>query len=303
MLMKRFAVSLLLLILITACAVQATEPTPILAPTVTTTNTPYPTATETITPTPTEVRASFETPIQPSIEAAMENNYIRPEYLLEDIARFKEQLMVNIPSHEDCPTFIFEEFSSAGEGQMGLTKVTIENPKLLGTAGLKIDGKEFLFLAFPLHSLPKYGEDYCGIDIFAVDLSLNRTIPDYLKYQGEDYFNSFSSLFADEEANYKKIINGEVEKLILYTCVLTGNASFESVHKNLYWLYGFTNNLSKNQIIIDSNNYGEYVFALSTGLYGGGVGVPQEFREHASETLTNYPIGVSGLLVDPSEIR
>ena len=231
---------------------QAVNITPIISPTVEYSPTPIMTSTETKVPTqtqtsiPTETQTPTEIPrfenLKPLIiEDCIKYNEIHWETLEPDLGILKakaEAVMNPDPSfYGEYSTYIY----GGGSGRMDLEKITISNPKIAYCAYLNQDSHEFLVLGLYMKSdVGNYSEPVP----YAIDLSLNRQMPNYIP--DKSVFDSNLSLFTNDEKNYKKLINNEVKDLDIYVAYMEGNATDSSVHSNLLWLYNSESAMFQN---------------------------------------------------------
>jgi hypothetical protein len=257
--MKHIALLLISLIFLTSCALTKAKLTPTVTITftksATATETQMPAATETQTPTQaatvTETEAPrFENLKPPTIEECMKNNEIHWDTLDADLGVLKakaEAVMSPDPSvYGEYTAHIFDSVP----GHMSVLQLIIPNPQIGYCAYLNHEGHEFLILGVYIKS--RVG-DYSEPIPFAIDLSLNRQMPDYVY---KSIFDNYMSLFNNDEKNYKKLINNEAKTLEIHVAYVVGQADNDSIHKNILWLYQSEEAMFNN--FLDFWNMGRY---------------------------------------------
>ncbi len=198
------------------------------------------TPTETVTPTPTEERSEFINLFPGSIEKTELENFIRLDHYQEDIGRLIERMKQNMPPADQCPSYTTELSKYHAEGKMGGSNLTIENPIIAGVAYFEMNGRKYLVVGTYLHSRDA---DYCSPILFSIPYSINGEKPSYMGWTDEQYDENFS-LFANDEANFKKIINNDLSALAFLVAWLPGNANENSVDQDLWVLDQYNQSIS-----------------------------------------------------------
>ncbi len=293
--MKRFAVLLLLLTLITGCAAQAITTTTTTAPTTTNTVQPTATATKTFTPTPTE-KPRFENLLPGTIEEVMAENVIRPEFYQRDLALFVNKMRQNIHQDAQCPNYGYEVIMSVPENRMQESKITIDNPLILGTAYFNIEDREFLFVGACVKS---HYADSSDVVVFALDLDMNSEVTEQYKQRGfEDFFNNNMSLTYNNQTNYKKLVKGEVSVLEARVAISSGGVNETSEDKNLLWFHNYNDSMSEMIQVDSTTSDSESEILIATFAMGASSLISDEFMQQSLTNLGKYPIPTVGFIFD-----
>ncbi len=248
------------------------------------TQTQAPTPTETQAPTSTE-KPRFEQLIWPMIEDVMAKNEIHWETWQEELAIAKEQAEAVLSSD----TSVYEDYHDRNysilPGQMNLSRLTIEKPKVAYTLFMKHEDKEFLIIGIYTKAR---GANYSEPLPYALDLTINQSGMTNPLPGGYSYDYDLS-VFDNDEKNYKKLVNGEAEYVTLWTTFMPGKATEDSFHKNLLWLW------NEEKKIYEKYDY--YVQSISSGS-SDPIKAQKDGSDKAVEILSDYLIPTAAMGVD-----